>query len=416
MFKHAALSLCTFDLAHSLRDDAEDLASNQAFFRQRLPADIPLYFSDDKAQVLPLAAKNRGEKAFFPYGKGFYYPLRLHQDCFALLYDDGKREHVEAADLGTWQQNIAERLNSTTVQQLEVHKHGFMGQTWVFNAVVSNGRDLAALAKQAYQALRGEPEHFYLNSEPSIQSFSFAGGAWFVFEEQAHQVWVGLYDNEADYQYLDPYLNDLIELWAYQHKIHWSYGQSQHLKGQFQTLLQGIYQHQQQVLANSQAAFNRAQLKAQLSQTLNYLLECRRDLRHLDDQRRTIDINQRNYQQRIEHLKLMILDKRAQHLHLQQQVEFDYANLHPEQALLENLIDYIRTLVALEDTDLQARQTRMIAIVGSALTVGAIVASISAQWFGGKPEEAWWSLGFSGSAALVAGTLAWVWQRFKKGG
>jgi len=62
------------------------------------------------------------------------------------------------------------------------------------------------------------------------------------------------------------------------------------------------------------------------------------------------------------------------------QVQKDHANLSPNLKLLENLIEYSKAMVAIEEENLERSFQSTIATWGIGLATGAIIASVSSQF------------------------------------
>ena len=430
-FKQAELGLCTYDLVAGLGDSPEQHEQQLQQFLDRLAPELDrdlvrknLVDYPDAAFLLLAASglTQAGDVSHSACGEtGFYYPVRIEGDCFALL-QESERKDITVKDLAAWQRETAELLKTTVRQQLEVadpSRH-FMGQTWLFSAVLADEcGDMLGYACDCYQALRGGAAD--LGAQFGCQQWSLRdGGIWFVFQEQQHEVWIRLYSDQEALQAANRFGRDLLVLWQYHHKINWAVSQVRYLKGGLKKLAARIRKYRQSIRNIGKQDFDQGKLKEHLNRSWQDLLDCQVQLRLLDDQRRTVEINRHNYQAQLQQLgrsldadvQALVGVREAQYRHIYQQINYDYANLKPEQAILESLITHIQTLIALEDTRLQSRLNQRIAIWGSALTLGAIVASISGQFpliFGG---DKWLqSILFSVGAALGLGGLIWFWGK-----
>ncbi|RKZ77139.1 MAG: hypothetical protein DRR19_28185 [Candidatus Parabeggiatoa sp. nov. 1] len=163
-----------------------------------------------------------------------------------------------------------------------------------------------------------------------------------------------------------------MRLLMYRHKIMWAYNQSRLLKKRLKAKVVTIQTCHQEVSHNSTSPLDFKAIQKTLQTAWETLPPYTTDLSGLIAQIRTIEINLTNYQKRLSRLgkkagqplKLKHFSKMVQDKYLRQ-VQKDHANLQPNLKVLENLIGYIKTTVA---------------IWGIGLAVGAIVASISGQF------------------------------------
>lgn len=253
-------------------------------------------------------------------------------------------------------------------------------------------------------------------------------------------------------------LYDWMSLFWYRSKILWAYGQSREDKKQMKKDFIGI---QDCVIAVSKTEkFRQTSLKKKrelLEDAQDILSRYGIELRYLDIQKHTIEINQQNYQKRLGKIRndaqkeagrqpalaekdfptdlkfLETFSKEMGESYLMQ-VQKDYDNLSPGLELLELLINSIRSVVEVEKAERDNRFQNSVAIVGVGLGAGSIVAAFPG--FSSLPAndpiksglsnymqipEAWLTLTvaliYSGGAALIFGTLTriiiWLRQRLR---
>lgn len=205
----------------------------------------------------------------------------------------------------------------------------------------------------------------------------------------------------------------------------WAYNQSRELTNQLKQGAKQIQICEQNLRASMDVEkLENKQLQTVLNQVWQILADYATDLDKLNDQIHTIAINVDNYEKRLIRLaektnnSLTILQKihtisKEKYL---SQVQQDHKAFSPKLRRLENLIDYIRTSVAIQEEVREKKFQNTIATWGIGLAVGAIVASISGQ-LPTASENTWIAAGISGLISLIfaigAGLITkfWLWKK-----
>ncbi len=215
-----------------------------------------------------------------------------------------------------------------------------------------------------------------------------------------------------------------MHLLCYRHKVTWAYQQRCQLVNQ---LKQGAKKIQSCEQALRRETPSPEQLQTILNQAWQVLSDYTSHLDELNSQRHTIEINTDNYQKRLDqltnksNLDLTLLAEFATFVKekYQPQVIRDYEGFSPKLGRLDNLIQYIRTSVAIleetRDRDLQ----KNIAIWGIGLAAGAIVASVAGQFPIAELNtetdfwllKAWFPAGISVALSMGSGLIVsfFVW-------
>ncbi len=87
----------------------------------------------------------------------------------------------------------------------------------------------------------------------------------------------------------------------------------------------------------------------------------------------------------------------------QQQIESDCLNLSPELKVLENLVSTVRGIIDIEQAKGDRDLSETVAIVGTALTVSAVMATVAVG--GDSPPKSYLDLSFMKSPAFVLSLL-----------
>lgn len=181
---------------------------------------------------------------------------------------------------------------------------------------------------------------------------------------------------------------DLIKLFAYRHKIIWSYWNSRALKAKLKEDSQHISLLQKQIKDSQTKHFSLTNLGENLEESWLLLAEYATRLNQLNSQQYTIEINLSNYKKRLltieevfpQQTNLKIFQNfvtTAEERYLQQ-VKMDHASLSAGLTILENLTRTIDTLVNIERTKAENRLNTTIAIAGLGLAASSSVAGIVA--------------------------------------
>jgi len=243
-----------------------------------------------------------------------------------------------------------------------------------------------------------------------------------------HHVIITFYTDKNVLDRETEFYPDWMRLLWYRHKITWAYNQSRQLAHK---LKQGAVQIQacEQKLRDSTNAnkLGSQQLQTILNEAWHILSDYATHLDELNDQAHTIEINLGNHQKRLARLAEksasgLTVFKKFQFLTQEKyclQVQKDYDGFSPKLRRLENMIGYIRASVAIREETRDRDLVNTVAIWGTGLASGAIVASLTGQLPLLTETSSWWnffiSLGFSISIAIFVGLLIKfrIWLRQK---
>jgi len=177
----------------------------------------------------------------------------------------------------------------------------------------------------------------------------------------------------------------------------WAYQQSRYLKQALKQKFSQIIQYVAELKNQNHASLNLNELEAKLNQAGQLFAEYGIELTELDYQTRTIEINGHNYQQCIKDIQQKLDQFSAESnltplmAFIQQpflaQLQKDSENLRPGLDLLQFNVNLIQADLELKRTRIEMTaserdrtfQTRF-AIWGTAIALGSIVTSISAQF------------------------------------
>ena len=394
-FIYPTLDLFLYDLREGLGQTEAEVEKNRKQFKQKLPQINNKEFERRDAEFfepeyVELLGAHRYSQFDSDSYKGYHYPVRL-SDTYGLLLDCSLKADQQDDDL-QWISDlrayISDQLNGQT---------GTVGQTWMFSAQLPNVsiQEYEFFAKRCYEALI--PDASFSNNK--TRQSGFLGGRWFEcwqpdtlklgeINVESHHVMIALYPNEQTMQAAASFYPDFMRLLMYRHKMMWAYAQSRKLKKRLKAGAIKIEETRKELERHSIQRFNADKFQQTLDQAWKILSDYTTALNRLALQAATMKTNLGNYQKRL----ALIEDKAAENLaflkpfsaQVQEkyllQVQTDHNNLTPELRLLENIIEYIRARVAIEEERRDRSFQETIATWGIGLAAGAIVASLSGQF------------------------------------
>jgi hypothetical protein len=402
------LSLHSYYLLDSISEDINDLEKNwNKCIKPILPQEIQVHLEWKKIkdrldqeyiEILPLE-----------YGQYFftnenyevlYKPVILGDTCGILIdtYLDGESLAINSVT------KLKKYIETQPHKKKDIH---FLGETWFLYGILPDDNSLAEdVAKECYKCWLGDQykekiwKDNYQNSQSTIKS-NDSNDFW-VFElwqqqdenqVKQHHIVIILYKN---LDALDIATNNLRESWFrlfnYRHKIIKAYQQSrdvyQELKNKY---FPQIYKMIGTVRKKG-AEMELIDLADTLQKAPSLVEEYSLKLSTFDYQKRAIEINLNNYKKRLKTMQekansgdLEGLEKFGNYATEKylEQVKWDAENLSPGNTLLHGLIDSIstvRSIIEIKRAESDRRFQRNVSIWGITLAIGAIVASLSAQF------------------------------------
>lgn len=366
-------------------------------------------------------------------------------------YLDAKQKNNKSQSLDAVAANkktIVTNINrSPHLENLETEKQGSIGQSWfVWGQLSDNNSNPREIADECYEQLN-------LNSakKPSIQELGEFNGAqifeywqnttnwgqnWDEFVRDSNHAIVCLFPPdlnpetiEANRQKMQKIYFDLTRLFCYRHKAIWAYWQSRQLKEELKRESREIKSLVNKVKAIAQQIQEKkplklAELQLILIQVLPLVSSYADRLFLLENQAKTIAVNLENYGRRLasmeentnSNLERWKKFKNFATEKYQRQIESDCINLSPEVKVLENLISTVRGIIDIEQAKGDRDLTETVAVVGTALTVSAVIATVAVG--GDSPPKSYLDLSFVKSPSFVLSIfpvaialLILVWRR-----
>ena len=397
------LDLFVYQLRKGLGDSEDDIQRNHKKFWANLPAELQelaqvSYGKEKKAdaeylKLLQIAVKEKDEppkKATYKFSEvagqylseGYYYPVRMGEDTYGLLFD-------ACIDLP-----YDSPSNFQTLKNLAADKQGNLGKTWLVSCWLSgiDKTDLAVLADLAKQIY--EKCEFGEWQQP--KTGKFLGGDVFEIwrfphnskkvEDNLH-VLIILYPNRETFQALAGYYDDWMRLFCYRNKIIWAYSQSRELKQRLESQYADIFKK-----AEGLKKQNLKELQSSLQKIIEALSNYVSDLNYLEIHLHTIKVNQRNYQEMLNYiiveanknkdkygetqLNCFAEFNRTVKQKYQLQIQEDHASLSPALRVLEDLISSIRGMVEAEQAQSDRDLNYIIAIASFGLALSGVTATI----------------------------------------
>ncbi|MDM8557919.1 hypothetical protein [Candidatus Parabeggiatoa sp. HSG14] len=396
-FIYPTLDLFLYDLREGLGQTQAEIEENRHRFKQKLPKiNDEIFKQEDEQHFEPEYVELLGTQRYSDFKsevyEGYYYPVRL-TDSYGLLLDCSLKTQQQDDDL-TWLSDLQSYINEQLNGQM-----GSIGQTLMFSVQLPEVLrwEHEAIAKRCYNALIPKGNF----AENKTGQTEFLGGSLFEFWQYSaqtdnksnknnknHHIIIIFYSDEKAAKTMAQFYPDWIHLLLYRHKMMWAYKQSRFLKKRLKAKSVDIEECRKEIDLYSIQQFNADKLQQTLDQAWRILSNYTTALNQLEQQSRTIETNYSNYQKRLFQLeektgqKLDLFrqfSEKVQEKYLHQ-IQMDCRNLNPELRSLENVIDYIRARVAIEDERRDRSFQETIAIWGIGLAAGAIVASISSHF------------------------------------
>lgn len=440
---YPTLDLFLYDLRKGLGETQEELNLNQAFFNKKIPVVSyqDLFGLDNFFEVEYLELLS--EVPLFKYIKdnlslqGYYYPVRLG-DTYGLIIDssvDDKIVPQPVKTFATLKAAIEERLKGETAT---------LGQTWMISGWLPNEIDKGTedIAKDCYKALIPLG-----NWQRDLQgSGTFLGATLFelfqyrsllkegpltptniqTVQENIHVI-IAIYPNENAAEKAAEFYSDWMRLFSYRHKILWSYGQSRVLKQSIKNYYSDVEVKLEKTAQKNTKYLDFSKAQETLIEVQRALNHYTADLKKLDFQASTIDINLGNYKKRLENMEkkageetdLKFLNDFTTTVteKYQLQIHKDTDNLQRALTLLNDTISAVKIQVDIEKAKGDSNFQELITIVGVGWAVGSFVAQQQATQKSNNTNlgNALQSLYYPAGLAITAAFLFWVlkrlWQR-----
>ena len=215
-------------------------------------------------------------------------------------------------------------------------------------------------------------------------------------------VLIALYPNSETARKASEINFDWLRLFAYRSKILWAYGQSQYLRQKLKYRFVLIQQYLKDFDRAKTRNLNLKQLRKTLVDAQNTLAHYSIDLNYLNTQKRTVEVNLLNYGRRLKRMEqrltefqtvsdMEFLKKFSENVEARYlvQIERDYESFSLGVTLLGELINSIRGVTEIDQSERDRNFQNTVAILGVGLAAGSIVASIATQFPGASdPKEA----------------------------
>lgn len=440
---YPTVDLFLYDLREGLRQDSEQVKLNRQTFWQKIYSKLDenllasLAAAESlNAEYVELLGSNRVEKfeRLDPPVKGFYYPIQLKIDTYALQVDcstgfnvNGQVSYIPQP-ISSFRQIIEHEIKPRTHYQ-----QGKLGQTWlIWGQLPAVHKDPEEIAKECYSELAPNGDW-----DADLQGQGMLSGGTLFELWQAPTKWESISETYHLLIWLFPARDSidsiekrvakiyvhLIHLFAYRSKIIWADYQSRQLevalKKDFKAVQEVINTVSQMPAPIKSQRPNLLQLQVLLTDSLVILSSYANNLSLLNSQGSTIRVNLENYQKRLEILRKTTDESNIDFLvnfakvfasKRQAQIETDYASLNPGLTLIENLISTIKGTIEIYQADRDRKLNNTVAIAGIGLATSQIASSVIVAQYPPEKGELFlqtpafgWSL-LTGAAASV---LVW---------
>ncbi|MDJ1168698.1 hypothetical protein PMG71_04595 [Roseofilum sp. BLCC_M154] len=427
---YPTLDLYLYDLRNGLGEDLSEIQDNRNLFQAKLPEKLhTILFNKDTAfeakydpLLDPPISKFGGNDGYI---ERCYYPVRL-SDTYGLLFNCSSTNQTDPLPV-----NFVKTLKDYIERELK-GQAATLGQTWMISGELPNESNQSPreLAKLCYSYLipngnwdedlskggEGRLHGGYVFElwnyeltmpERSINLKTEKPPLLTQIQKNIHVI-IALYPDKKSAKKAVTYVTDWMTLFSYRSKIMWSYGQSRYLKELINQDFICINQSIQEMELASRKKVDLKKIQSILGQAQRTQSMYTMHGAKFQYQIKTIEVNLKNYNKRLHTIRqqllnntpsliflpthannnctdLNFLDKFSKIVQEQYlvQTQVDYDNFTPGSQLLEGLMNSIESLRVLVETD-QAQRDRafqhQVAIWGTALAVGSIVASVSEQF------------------------------------
>lgn len=445
---YPTINLYLYDLKDGLGDDDTQISQNTNLFCQKIYSNLDKKTFTEKytqiqkhqntdTDILELL-ETRIQKFPLPLD-GWYYPLQLG-DTYALQvnYSGKLNPHNQPNDEPQEIDNKPFLNLKQEILEKTTHQSGTIGQTWLLSGQLTTPKtapDIDKIAQDCYAQILSNYnwdrdligkgtllggtlfELWYNPENPGLTGTEF----WDKFRQESHHILIWLFpDNQTPEEMrenIQTLYYDFLRLFQYRHKIIWAYYQSRYHKSllkkeyiDIQPAIRGIRQLTQSGKSNR---VNLTQLQKTLNDHLINLSDYALALNYLENQGRTIEVNLKNYEDRIHDMirkypgsDLEVIAKfnsEIQGKKYHRQVTSDCQNFQPGLTLLENLNSTIQGIIDIEQTKSDRALDDTIAIAGIGLSISGLTATaISLQQ---PPPNSYTNFSFLTSPVFVLSLL-----------
>lgn len=466
---YPSIDLFLYDLKDSLGQDETKIDQNCQQFCKKIYGDLDeKSFQEKHAQFQKY--KNTDADAielletrirdFESPLDGYYYPLQLG-DTYALQVDySGKRDANGKPNDD--EQELDDKpflkLKQEIVQYIS-QQTGTLGQTWLVwgqltRTTHKSDWKIEQVAQECYtqlvsndtwnQALIGKGsllggtifELWYRPENLGLTGKEF----WEKFRQENHHVliWLLPYNQTPARirKQVQMVYYDLMRLLQYRHKMVWAYYQSRDqksiLKREYVEIQPTINQSSQLSRQLKTNTLSLSKLQESLTNNLLNLSDYTIALNALENQNRTIQVNQENYKARLDEMSKKYPDSDLDFLKLfseheiyakkyRRQIDADYATLSPGLTLLQNLNSTIQGVIDLEQTKSDRTINTTIVIAGIGLATSQIASAVIVTQPPEKQDPAafrtqafFLSLGIGAIATLLAWFILRLFRRYSE--
>lgn len=396
---YPTLDLFLYDIKESLGAEEEQININRERFWSKI------YGSNlgDKLAKLKLGERNDSDyiellgdqkiEKFESPLDGYYLPLQMG-DTYALQVDATANNNPDDKSLPQSITSLA-KLQADILDHIHQQK-GTIGQSWLmWGQLAEDNQNATEIAQECFAQLKLATNQ---NWDTDLKGEGkFLGGT--IFElwsppsplqpiHEGYHLLICLFPQhiklEAIQKNMRSLYRELNYLFRSRNKVIWAYSQSREIKVYLKEADKFVQRFAQDIV-NYLSHKNINKLQELLKSTPEILLKYTNNLICLDDQRRTIDTNVKNYQKRMQRITaldsqsdwqfLAVFGELATEKYLAQ-IETDQGNFSPGLTLMENYIKTIQGIIDIEQTKSDRTLSTTIAIAGIGLATSQIATSV----------------------------------------
>lgn len=353
---------------------------------------------------------------------GYYCALQLG-DTYALQVSVSEAAKLPIENLKDLKKLAVSQINHhSDSTELDDRKQGTLGQTWlVWGELASSSQNPREVAGECFKQLTPNP-----NWKPDFSATGSLAGAtvfeywhapanwlqpWESFSRDHYHIIICLFPfselpTDEPGQKMAALYFDFTKLFSCRHKILWAYWNSRQLKTELKNRALKINETVASIEAIHSPNLNLTDLQKALTKSLPFLSGYAGDLTRLDGHSRTLEINLKNYQKRLQKLEINdnisfgLMKDFAQTAEERywQQLEMERASLKSVLTQLANLAAPIRSAIEIEQTKAVRELNLTAAIASTGIALSAVTATVIAA---GQPPPK--NTAFTNSPAFLWG-------------
>lgn len=380
---YPTVDLFTYDVKKALNFIEDDIKTQKKFL-SKLPKDIQINEPETETEYHNLFFDPERKKSSIklkpqnPILQGYYYPVLLN-DVYGLQIDCSVNNLTEPQSINYFADIKTEIETKTNINSLSI------GQTWLVSGWLTDEdlQESEIIAQACYKSLFKEKDW----QECLYNKSNFLTGKlfelWKTQSYPSHHVVILLFPDRESAEEAATFNNDWMGLFCYRHKITWAYHQSRLIKAALFNHYHQVKENAQIIRQNKYGDKNLTSTEKLLNNIQDILNHYTIDLLNLSFQKQIIEINQVNYQKRVEIIKQKArVENDLSYLNLfsnivkdkyLSQIDIDIENMQVGLRLLENNLNAMSSRIELEKGERERTFQSLVTIIGTGMAGATLV-------------------------------------------